>query len=452
MNLGVENKLSVLIYSRRGLEKWANELSDFFNKKNIISSIFSELRNFSDYGLADNFYLHFGLLANYYDDKTTDEIICRCRLLRSLDKSKAYSMINAMAYSINEMFDKLNPQVIVSLRVDSYVLDIVEREAKKRGIEYLGLWKSAFKKGYFFITSRGELINLRDKYNNVINEKDIVNEAFKAVSINDSAGFTVFKSFTTKLYYIFRSYFLLLYRYMDRDIHGYRYLTNSLTVPEYQVNLWENDFKKFVKSDWNSLLLNTPSNKKIFIALQVNPESTIDYYVNDLNLIRYEDVLLKIISHFENTGYIIFIKDHPNMFGRRSFSFLRKITNNKHVRFIPYEVSSNYILKNLDIVFTWSGTISIQAVLAKKIAVVVNPPYFVDDLYIQIREYSDISRMVQMIEKFDLNSNDESKRTSLIQLINSSLYEGDLNFINIDQNLFNSLYRLICSKYEMPIV
>ena len=72
MNLGVENKLSVLIYSRRGLEKWANELSVYFNNKNIVASIFSELRNFSDYGLADIFYLHFGLLANYYDDKTTD--------------------------------------------------------------------------------------------------------------------------------------------------------------------------------------------------------------------------------------------------------------------------------------------------------------------------------------------------------------------------------------------
>jgi hypothetical protein len=188
MNLVNKEEINVLVYSRRGLGKWSKELSLFLKSNKINSSTFSELRNFSDNNLIEEFYSFFNLKNNkkFYNEFIYSEIICRCRLLRSLERRMAISMIDAMAYSVNQLLEKVNPKFIISLRVDSYVLDIVDREAKKRGIEYLGVWKSAFKKGYFFVTSRGELGHLKENFVQVINKNDIVNDEFKAVSILNS--------------------------------------------------------------------------------------------------------------------------------------------------------------------------------------------------------------------------------------------------------------------------
>ena len=68
------------------------------------------------------------------------------------------------------------------------------------------------------------------------------------------------------------------------------------------------------------------------------------------------------------------------MFGRRNFSFLNKISSYDNVRFLPYHIDSTYLLDRVFITFTWSGTVSVQAALNNKISIVVNPPYFVENL------------------------------------------------------------------------
>ena len=435
----------ILVYSRKGIAKWANNLVFFLNSKGVQSSSFSELRMGSNFSLTNSFYnaIKYNKIYNHYDEIEINNIIIRCRLLRSLRRELAIKMILAMDYSVNILFDETNPKYIVSLRVDSYVLDLIERSSKKRGIIFLGIWKSAFIKGYFFVTSRGELNYLRPTFEQVVCENDITNPKFKAVSIKGSKNFNTVSNFKIKLYDLFRSYYLSIFKYIIKDRLGYRYLTNSFMIPEYSVNITELSYDAFIKDDWSILLNNNDSNKNIFIALQVNPESTIDYYVNDLNLINYEKVLIDFIKQFDNTEYFIFIKDHPNMYGRRNHKFFKEITSFHNVRLVPYEISSNYILEHTKIVFTWSGTISVQAVLADKISLVVNPPYYVEGMYIQIKSINDIQNIVKLISDYKFPQDFTEKKTELLNLINSSLYCGDLNFKNPDNKLYKSVLDII---------
>lgn len=435
----------ILVYCRKGTSKWAKEFVQFLKYEGLNSYSFSELKFGSNISLSTSFYNAIDCNKSYsnYDDIELNDIIVRCRLLRSLPRKLAVKMIMAMDYSVNSMFDEVKPNYIVSVRVDSYVLDIIERSSKKRGIIFLGIWKSAFKKGYFFVTSRGELNYLRPAFENVVNENDITNPEFKAVSIVKSKNFSNLKSLKIKLYDLARSYHLSVVKYLINDTLGYRYLTNSLVIQEYGVDITRICYKKFIKDDWSYLLESSNVDKNIFIALQVNPESTIDYYVNDLELIKYEQVLVKFIQRFQNTEYLLFIKDHPNMYGRRNHKFLNTITSFHNVRLVPYEISSNHILEFTKVVFTWSGTISVQAALAGKIPLVVNPPYFIDGLYIQLKSINDIDNIIKLISDFKFPFNFNEKKGELLNLINSSLYVGDLNFKVADKVLFKSVLSII---------
>jgi len=435
----------ILVYCRKGTFKWANEFVQFFKLEGENSYSFSELKFGSNLSLYSAFYyaIDFNKSYNNFDDIEINDIIARCRLLRSLPRKLAVKMIIAIDYSVNSMFDEVNPKYIVSLRVDSYVLDIIERSSKKRGIIFLGIWKSAFKMRYFFVTSRGELNYLQVSFENVVKENDITNRDFKAVSIIKSKKFTKLESLKIKIYDLARSYYLTAVKYLLNDRLGYRYLTNSFIVQDYNISLMEISYDKFIKDDWRHLLESKNLDKNIFVALQVNPESTIDYYVNDLELVDYEVVLIKFIESFVNTDYFIFIKDHPNMYGRRNYKFLKEITSFHNVRLVPYEISSNYILEFTKIVFTWSGTISVQAVLADKISLVVNPPYYIDGMYIQIKCLNDIRNIVKLISDHKFPEDFRAKKNQLLSLINSSLYLGDLNFKNPDKRLFKSVLAII---------
>ena len=435
----------ILIYSRRGIELWSSTLCDYLTKNGFSVYTFSELRNISDITLADNFYKYYS--SNTEKSKFSAieiiEIVKRCRLLRSLPIVNAKIYINSMSLALDYLIDNHNPNFIIGLRVDSYVLDLLERKCQLLGIKYVGIWKSAFIKNYSFITSRGELNFLGFQDNKVLNKAKILDKTFKATSISNNYEFSIYQNLKIKIYYIFRSYFHFFYRYAISDKLGYRYLTNGIHVPEYRLNLFELNYNKFIKNDWNSYLNNNLITKNIFIALQVNPESTIDYYVKDLGLIEYEKVIIKILNNFSKSDYRIFIKDHPNMFGRRNFSFLNKISSYDNVRFLPYHIDSTYLLDRVFITFTWSGTVSVQAALNNKISIVVNPPYFVENLFLQIHSIQDIDNIINKINNFKFPSNLESRQDELITLINSSLLKGELNFRNIDKNLYQSILELI---------
>ena len=126
----------------------------------------------SEYRGAPN--VEFDIIKKFYNklkDKTLDEqiftlmdvrdIIMRDRFLRTLDRHYAMNIVHAMANTIQNALNRLEPDVIFSIMPDNYIMDIFERLQKRREKIYIGTVMSLLN-GYFRITRRSELLKYRN--------------------------------------------------------------------------------------------------------------------------------------------------------------------------------------------------------------------------------------------------------------------------------------------------
>lgn len=430
--------MKILFYTRNNLTVWTSfVLKNLSVKTDYL--VVSELNIDSGYSLKEKFY------ENVYKDsskayalkkfgyETCDEIIIRCRLLKNIDKEKSLRMIGAMSISIEHLLEKFQPDSFVALRIDSYVLDLFNRLLIERNIKYIGLWKAALKKDNFFITTKGEHISISevkpenaDKLYEEINSED-----FQATSIKNTNEFSFLTFLRRWLYYKFRDIALSIASKLQNDPLGYRYITSGKNVPEYKVKLKNFMVNRLFEKDWKNKLENSKL-KTIFIGLQVNPESTIDYYVDDLGLINYERVTMALVQTFLDENYEVFIKDHPNMFGMRDYAFMKRLSSQDRVHLIPYDISSTLFVKRCDVTYTWTGTIGLQAALAGKCAVVAQPTYYLQDCFVKLRNFDEISRLPSMVEKFNPISEELGK--ALIEHVLKTYIPGRIDPLKFDKN------------------
>lgn len=399
--------MRVLFYTRHNATEWFRSVA---SKLTVASEtlIMSELRREGDVSLAGDFYRFYrdpGVserARRRYGDEGCAEMIARCRLLRNLQPALAMRMIGAASEACAALVDRFKPDAFVAFRIDSYVLDVMDRVLQERGIPYVGLWRAALIPDMIFFTTRGEYIPVREPGEEEIAAAvaRITAPEFKATSLKRSARYDFTTFLTNYAYNVARDLFLHGQRFLDRDPLGSRYLTTRIVVPEYRHGLGAWGLMKYMREDWKAVFDETPPERRIFIGLQVNPEATIDYYVRNLELARYQETLFAILDSLERGGYRVFLKDHPNMFGRRSIEFIRAIAARPSVVLVPYDVSSNGLVAESHATFTWTGTVGLQASMAGKCPVVVDPTYLIPGAFIQIRSLADIAALPERVREF----------------------------------------------------
>jgi hypothetical protein len=114
---------------------------------------------------------------------------------------------------------------------------------------------------------------------------------------------------------------------------------------------------------WRDRLKAYPRERRIFFALQLFPEASIDYFLDDVELIDYEDILVEAAQAFSAAGYLILIKDHPLQFGFRQRQLLQRLLALPGSVFLPYDVNANEVLSLSGVNFTLTGTLGLQAAL-----------------------------------------------------------------------------------------
>lgn len=432
--------MKVLMYTRRGMTDWMRHVAASL-KCASQTTIASELRNQGDVNLAQDFYRYMRAPGNAqyalgkFGDAGCFEIIARCRLLRSLDRQQALEMIGAMSQACANMLDKFQPNLFMATRIDSYVLDIIDRLLTERKLRFVGLWRAAVVPKMVFFTTRGEHIPLRQPQDAEISRAiaAITDPEFQATSLKKSAKFNFANYLKKRLYYSARDNFVDIQRWVERDPLGYRYLTSGKHVKEYRMRLSDWRVVNFMAEDWHEQFRATPFEKRVFIALQVNPESTIDYYVRNVEMLNCTAVLLKMINVLERGGYKVFVKDHPNMFGMRSARFYEALAAQGSVVFVPYEVSSNDLILQSKATFTWSGTVGLQAAMAGRCAVVVQPTYLVDGPFLQITTLEEINALADRIRDFSPPPDLNKTRVELARHVLSSFIPGSMNWQGFDR-------------------
>jgi hypothetical protein len=386
------------IYSRHRLKRWTQAVIENFQQKLLV---FSEY----DLGFTEqwNFYTEYkrqlGNKRGYSAFSASEiyDITRRCRVLRGMSTLKSYEMIMAAEKSTELFVSQRNPAFLIAPRVENFILDVTERILAKYGIPYIGVWRSAFVPNNFFVTNRGVPLKLVAPPQARIIEfvESVSSIDFRATSLRGSNFSTLhfIKSFAR---FFLRDVALEASRHLTGNQKNFRELATRFHCQDYKADLIIKKSKFLNEADVCSKLASS-SRKKLFLALQVNPEATIDYYSPNIEFLDVEKVVTELIASCRKNHIDLVIKDHPNMFGRRKFNWLYSLLGDDVV-LADYGVDSNVIINQVDYVFTWSGTVSVQAYIQGKIPVVVCPP-FLSSLpgFVKLEKVSDLDELSDVL-------------------------------------------------------
>ncbi len=397
MNDAVQNR--VLIYAIRGTEAWWRSVGDHLDIGS--SHIVSDIKGQGDFNVVKDFYDAYDIHKSL-EKKSSDllglgavaEILARCRVLRCLDRKTATAMVLAMADAFEIVLNQLKPTVVLSFPIDRYVSDVLEHLARSHGIPYFEFTASPLP-GMAMLTSKGALfVREEDSPLEVVDDyvARLTKISFAPAYVQGISNFSLLRFLKIFLYYRLRGVAFKLISFLKRDRLNLHYL-DSQAFLEHKVTLRDSSVLRLIDYDWREKQANFGSAKTVLFGLTVFPEASIDYWVKQLDLIKYEDMMLEAAQVFSRAGYLVLIKDHPQQFGFRKKAFIEQLVKLENVIFLPYEVLANEALTVCDINFTCTGTLGLQSALIGKTSMVIKNYYSLSGDFVHYADRSGIAKL-----------------------------------------------------------
>jgi len=330
-----------------------------------------------------------------------DQVIARCRLLRTLDRTLALRMIGAMWQTIERLIEEEVPDLFLCFVVDRYILDLFERALARRGIRYIGLAIGVLPDHVMFM-ARGEYLPIREPSESEIDAAVMtLTEPAFVPSYVSSNQFSLARFARLYLYFTARWLAFETIKWWRKNPLDYRYLSTRWAACGCRVRLRDWAVMSYFKDDWRERLESTPFDRRVFVGLSVNPEAAIEYWVTNAEMVDYEAVLERAARVLGKAGFRLFVKDHPSQFGFRQVGLFRRLAKYDAVTFVPYKVPGQFLIQNCKATFTWTGTVGLQAAIAGRCAVVESGAYYiVDGLFLVMKGLEDLDDLPSRIREF----------------------------------------------------
>ncbi len=430
---------TVLIYSIHNSEPWWRCVGEAMGFERAV--LVSDLRGEGDHNLVDDFYAAYHRL---YAARATespllsaaeiDDVIARCRLLRWLPRRKAAAMTLAMAEACEIVLTAVNPRAVVSWPIDRYVSDVLERRAKAHGIPYFEVTASAIA-GMSMLLYRGRLITgdgEPDPAEVDARVREIADPLFTPAYVQRQKRYTAWRWIKTFSYFKLRGLAFWLISLAKRDPLNLHYL-DAQSFLGHKPRLPDIRILGLVEQDWAAKIAPFPKGKRLFMALQLFPEASIDYWIDELALIEHEDMLVETAAAFSAAGYCILVKDHPLQFGFRQCGLIDRLKSFPNVVIVPYEVSGNALLAECGVTFTCTGTLGMQAALLGLKAITTETYFTTPDDFIFLRHRSEVAglpaRVTETPEVTDLPAR---QRRIIAHLLKGSFTGEFMSFKGFD--------------------
>ena len=354
-----------------------------------------------------------GIKRNILKKNEIADVIKRDRYLSVIPKDRAVNMAeNAIAF-IDNVFERVNPDVAVVKDLDTYTNDIFLRIARQRNVLnfHMVIGVKGTMKFYLY---------------NYPYERKAPYDGFDLYAFMEQKSGNVYRKLPKD------NLFLRLKNLYSGLLHFYRYrLKTSEDIRNKNTHILYRKKDVFVRPRFNlrdlrggyyADLNDVPENKKplVFISLHYYPEATINYFTPDNSLIMHDEVVLDILSRYEGK-YLFVVKEHPEMFNKRKINFYDKIKQFKKTILLHPYIPSSEVLKKTDYVISWAGSIGWEAPFYNTIPLNVIKPYFhVEGFSNYFNDYDDlmenlgkkIEKMSFNIEKYKQGLNDRFKRIS----------------------------------------
>jgi len=330
------------------------------------ADVFIDLNLFSDCVISEEIHKQITKEIDVY------QVIRRCRGLRSIPWVESFNLI-VRAYLFFEKFYRDSPRLklLVSGAVDNYVMDIMFRTARFRGVIVLPITS-------FLLSPQHKLVSGYGEYNDV-NEPTDGEVKIAIIKIKESFESRREKKISVMLFglayswlsYVFRFLFRYILRYkllgqVNYEYRFFRQISNFTGIVDlfYYLKLGNINFFK-------SLL----NRKMCYIPLHVYPEATTDYWIKDEFHSMHLNSLESVIDKMVKLGYTVVLKEHPFYpLGRPWTEYKRLLRDN--VVILKSNVSSKLITDNVEFSVVWNGSTGVELCLCgKKVLFVVESYY-----------------------------------------------------------------------------
>jgi len=399
-------------------------------------TVLSDLRGDGDRSLVDDFYRFMAkgdaaavAIARFGDEGCAD-IILRCRVLRSLDHGLALRLIGAMTQAIELAFDDLDPDLVLTFTIDRYVMDVMARTARARGIDFLEMTTSIIP-DEVMLMRRGKPAWLREPSRETV--EAAVNMLCKAdfapVYVRDARRFSTRQFWSVFGYYALRGALFNVWRFLKGDRFNIHYL-DALKRLKHKVRIADVRVLKLLDPNWQSRLGEAPRERRVFLGLQLFPEASMDYWLESPAMLAHDDVLVRYCEVLDAAGYRIFVKDHPLQFGFRQRELFERLSKLPSVTLVPYDVPANLMIEKCGISLTFTGTIGFQAALAGLCSITTDPYYAAENdgtesYFIHVRDVDEIGGLVDRLKRWRPPDDLDAARRGIMRHLASISVEGD---------------------------
>lgn len=359
-------------------------------------------------------------------EEEVHDIIIRCRFLRSLDRPQAMQMICAMWKAIEQVLDEHNPDIIIGLIVENYILDLMDRVARTQGKPYIGLIQT-FIHGFSRFTNRGELRIIREPSDEEVDRiyTRLLRQDYVPTYINKTG-----KAPAT----------LFLKYYLKDKIKRVVFWGRCVAARD-PLSFHHNAFKfkeevicknlsyifphRYFDKNWIARIQNAQEQPKVYLPLQFYPEAGTDYWCSNTDFIRIYDVLDRVLDTLAEDA-LVCVKEHPMFIGYRSPDVYRKLRGRKNVVLVPFNVPSNSVVELCDVVVTWGNTAGVEARIRGNPVITFGTPYYdVGGCFIKLQSKEDIDQLPRIVRESMFDSVECDGR-EVVRKILSGSFQGDL--------------------------
>jgi hypothetical protein len=414
-------KKTVLIYSRPAWRSWWWQVAETAFPEYTRVGV-SEFHNDDDINFMEIFYQYYRGKNSLLDVSSipvdAEDVRLRCRLLQNLPKSQGSRMIASAWQTISQILDRSNPHYVLSITVDSYVVDLLARACFMRNIKFIGISNCPLT-GYALVTERGEHNRVRDPSPDEVDVAiaSILSDDFKPKYILGNKPYSAVAHFQRALRYKAKEfiYWLMMRRDpLNYNLMSLRYAADRKDLLGFSV---ARHFTKDARSRWQNSSL-----PKLYLPLHFVPEATVNYWTRNLDFIDYENALTEVVGIL-NGRYAIAAKEHPAAMGTRTNDFYERLSKYNNLFFIHPDESSLELISQSDIVLTWTGTVGLEAALRGKTVIILGDPYYYSpDYFIKVNDLEDIRGMDLHFTREQSSSNHGSR--FLLHYIMSSTVRG----------------------------
>lgn len=372
----------------------------FFNEiygKQVMERLFGHINNHHTISEYKNAHHHINLDKFSITDLTSSDyeiyyecihteipsIITRCRGLREISYSEAKELILLACKFFVDFFDSHKYRLVVIHIIDNYVLDVMYRVAKHKGIQVLCLSEWVVE-NYRRHTIYGELIPFREPLEDeVIRIASFFQKKEKCFWLR---GVDRFNRIRHTLYLIMRYWILFISRYLI----CYRLLGDRSY--EYRfAHVWHTKLRYFFISQYftkiNARFIEANLQRLIMVPLHYFPEANVDYWMTDYIHSDYYTSLYEAVSFFRDRGFILIIKEHPFFLYQRDPEVYKRLVKYKNVHLIDPMSDYAYLLDLVQMVMVWHGSMGIEALMSGKKVVCFDKNYYSQDLIPDYRHF-----------------------------------------------------------------